>query len=99
MAIPVNVTSMSDLLFLAQRMPLSAETGDVRAWQILRRLATNYRIHLGCFYDQSKHARHIPMLAELCASVMCVPLLSQGDAVGALYVGNDEVKQLIKRRK
>jgi transcriptional regulator with GAF, ATPase, and Fis domain len=33
------------------------------------------------------------------SSVMCVPLLSQGDAVGVLYVGNDEVKHLFERRQ
>jgi transcriptional regulator with GAF, ATPase, and Fis domain len=31
------------------------------------------------------------------SSVMCVPLLSQGDVIGALYVGNDEVKHLFER--
>jgi transcriptional regulator with GAF, ATPase, and Fis domain len=30
---------------------------------------------------------------------MCVPLLSQGEIVGALYVGNDEVKHLFERRQ
>ncbi|MBN2195128.1 MAG: sigma 54-interacting transcriptional regulator [Polyangiaceae bacterium] len=31
------------------------------------------------------------------SSVMCVPLVSQGDVIGALYVGNDEVKHLFER--
>jgi transcriptional regulator with PAS, ATPase and Fis domain len=30
---------------------------------------------------------------------MCVPLLSQGEIVGALYVANDEVKHLFERRQ
>jgi transcriptional regulator with PAS, ATPase and Fis domain len=30
---------------------------------------------------------------------MCVPLLSQGDSVGALYVANDEIKHLFSRRQ
>ena len=33
------------------------------------------------------------------SSVMCVPLLSQGEVIGALYVGNDEVKHLFERRQ
>ena len=33
------------------------------------------------------------------SSVMCVPLLSQGEVIGALYVGNDEVKHLFERKQ
>jgi transcriptional regulator with GAF, ATPase, and Fis domain len=31
------------------------------------------------------------------SSVMCAPLLSQGEVIGALYVGNDKVKHLFER--
>ena len=31
------------------------------------------------------------------SSVMCAPLLSQGEVIGALYVGNDEIKHLFQR--
>jgi transcriptional regulator with GAF, ATPase, and Fis domain len=37
------------------------------------------------------------VLALRLSSVMCVPLLSQGEIIGALYVGNDEVKHLFER--
>jgi transcriptional regulator with GAF, ATPase, and Fis domain len=30
-------------------------------------------------------------------SVMCAPLVAQGQAIGALYVGNDKIKQLFRR--
>jgi transcriptional regulator with GAF, ATPase, and Fis domain len=33
------------------------------------------------------------------SSVMCAPLLSQGEVVGVLYVGNDEVKHLFDRNQ
>jgi transcriptional regulator with GAF, ATPase, and Fis domain len=33
------------------------------------------------------------------SSIMCVPLISQGDVIGALYVGNDEVKHLFERHQ
>jgi transcriptional regulator with GAF, ATPase, and Fis domain len=33
------------------------------------------------------------------SSVMCVPLVSQAEVIGALYVGNDEVKHLFDRQK
>jgi transcriptional regulator with GAF, ATPase, and Fis domain len=37
------------------------------------------------------------VIALRLSSVMCVPLLNQGEAIGALYVGNDEVKHLFQR--
>jgi transcriptional regulator with GAF, ATPase, and Fis domain len=37
------------------------------------------------------------VLALRLSSVMCAPLMSQGEVVGALYVGNDEVKHLFDR--
>jgi transcriptional regulator with GAF, ATPase, and Fis domain len=37
------------------------------------------------------------VMALKLSSVMCAPLLSQGEVIGALYVGNDEVKHLFDR--
>ena len=37
------------------------------------------------------------VLALKLSSVMCVPMLAQGDPLGALYVGNDRVKELFDR--
>jgi transcriptional regulator with GAF, ATPase, and Fis domain len=37
------------------------------------------------------------VIALKLSSVMCVPLLSAGETIGALYVGNDEVKHLFQR--
>lgn len=39
------------------------------------------------------------VIALKLSSVMCVPLLSQGDIVGALYVANDEIKHLFDRQQ
>ena len=39
------------------------------------------------------------VIALRLSSVMCAPLLNQGEAIGALYVGNDEVKHLFDRRQ
>jgi transcriptional regulator with GAF, ATPase, and Fis domain len=33
------------------------------------------------------------------SSVMCVPLVNQGETIGALYVANDEVKHLFERKQ
>lgn len=37
------------------------------------------------------------VLAMRLSSVMCAPLSAQGEVIGALYVGNDKVKELFKR--
>jgi len=37
------------------------------------------------------------VLALKLSSVMCVPMLAQGEPLGALYVGNDKVKELFTR--
>ncbi|HVY46524.1 MAG TPA: sigma 54-interacting transcriptional regulator [Minicystis sp.] len=37
------------------------------------------------------------VIAMKLSSVMCAPLLSQGQVIGALYVGNDKVKHLFDR--
>lgn len=39
------------------------------------------------------------VIALKLSSVMCVPLISQGDVIGALYVGNDEIKSLFNRKQ
>ncbi|MFO7178230.1 MAG: sigma 54-interacting transcriptional regulator [Pseudomonadota bacterium] len=39
------------------------------------------------------------VIALKLSSVMCVPLLSQGESLGALYVANDEIKHLFDRSK
>jgi sugar transferase (PEP-CTERM/EpsH1 system associated) len=66
---------MSDLLFLAHRVPYPPNKGEkIRAWHMLQRLALNHRIHLGCFYDDPDDAAHIDALKPLCASLCCLPL-------------------------
>jgi GAF domain-containing protein len=37
------------------------------------------------------------VLSMQLSSVMCAPLSAQGEVIGALYVGNDKVKELFKR--
>lgn len=39
------------------------------------------------------------VIALKLSSVMCAPLINQGDAIGALYVGNDEIKSLFNRKQ
>ncbi|HEY3237697.1 MAG TPA: sigma 54-interacting transcriptional regulator, partial [Polyangiaceae bacterium] len=39
------------------------------------------------------------VMALKLSSVMCAPLLNQGEVIGALYLGNDEVKHLFDRKQ
>ncbi|HEY2405977.1 MAG TPA: sigma 54-interacting transcriptional regulator [Polyangiaceae bacterium] len=39
------------------------------------------------------------VIALQLSSVICAPLLSQGEVIGALYVANDEIKHLFDRRQ
>lgn len=89
---------MSDLLFLAHRLPYPPDKGDkIRSWPILRHLAARHRVHLGTFYDDPRDAAHIPVLQQICASVYALPLrpwqgrvrslaaLATGEAMSARY--------------
>jgi transcriptional regulator with GAF, ATPase, and Fis domain len=39
------------------------------------------------------------VIALQLSSVMCAPLLNQGEVIGALYVANDEIKSLFERKQ
>src|SRR5580700_1951340 len=45
----------------------------------------------------TQFGRSESVIAMKLSSVMCAPLMSQGEAIGALYVGNDKVKHLFDR--
>jgi len=63
------------LLFLSQRIPYPPNKGDkVRSWNILARLAEDYRIHLGCFIDDRHDWAYTAKLEQLCESCCFVPL-------------------------
>ncbi len=92
---------MSDLIFLAHRMPLPPGKGDDdRAWHMLCHLATYHRVHLGCFSDRPEDERDLAPLSEICASVACIPFrpaavslkrlaaLMRGKPVSGAYFGN-----------
>lgn len=99
---------MSDLVFLAQHMPLPPEKGgDERSWHILQRLAANHRIHLGGFYPHARETHHLAILQEFCASVFSLPLhpvamtikrssaLARGKPVSGVLAGNARLKRWI----
>jgi sugar transferase (PEP-CTERM/EpsH1 system associated) len=56
---------MTELLFLAHRIPFPPDRGDkIRSWHILRHLADLTRVHLACFADDEDDAAHLPALRE-----------------------------------
>jgi sugar transferase (PEP-CTERM/EpsH1 system associated) len=64
-----------DLLFLAHRIPYPPDKGDkIRSCHVLTYLSRRFRVHLGCFFDDSTDERHVASLREICASVYCIPL-------------------------
>lgn len=59
---------MQDLLFLAHRIPFPPNKGDkIRSWNILRYLAKDYRLYLGCFVDDPADLEFENNLRDLCA--------------------------------
>ena len=58
---------MQDLLFLTHRIPYPPNKGDkIRSWNILRHLAADYRLHLGCFVDDPADRQYEDELRRLC---------------------------------
>src|SRR5215472_3038670 len=63
---------MDDLLFLAHRIPFPPDKGDkIRSFHVLKHLASRFRVHLGCFYDDPLDARHLGELERICTTVLC----------------------------
>lgn len=56
---------MSELLFLAHRIPFPPDRGDkIRSFNILRHIARHVRVHLACFADDEVDAAQIAGLRE-----------------------------------
>jgi sugar transferase (PEP-CTERM/EpsH1 system associated) len=76
---------MKDLLFISHRMPWPLNKGEkIRGWNVLQRLAREYRVHFGCVVDDPADMAHVPRLREICASVGAFPIARRGQMVRAL---------------
>jgi|ABEF01.1.fsa_nt_gi sugar transferase (PEP-CTERM/EpsH1 system associated) len=65
---------MKDLLFLNLRFPFPPHRGDsIRAYNILRGLARQFRITLVTFYDDKRELEGLSALRDVCAEVRTVP--------------------------
>jgi sugar transferase (PEP-CTERM/EpsH1 system associated) len=66
---------VSDLLFLAHRIPFPPNKGDkIRSWNFLRHLADRHRVHLGCFIDDPADHEHEATLRRMCGECCFVDL-------------------------
>ncbi|HSK41912.1 MAG TPA: TIGR03087 family PEP-CTERM/XrtA system glycosyltransferase, partial [Arenibaculum sp.] len=82
---------MSEILFLAHRIPYPPTKGDkVRSWNFLRHLTRRHHVHLGCFIDDRTDLQHVSLLEDLCGECR-FELLSGGPAnartLKALFAG------------
>ncbi|MEQ8516744.1 MAG: hypothetical protein RIC38_14140, partial [Chromatocurvus sp.] len=65
------------LLFLCHRIPYPPNKGDkIRAWHLLRHLATEFDVHLATFVDDPADWQHTRVLEDLCASTHFAPLVA-----------------------
>ncbi len=75
---------MSDILFLAHRVPYPPDRGDkVRSHHVMRHLSTLGRVHLASFADDPRDLGHDAALQQWCASAVVVPR-TKGNARAAV---------------
>src|SRR6266550_3519705 len=82
---------MTELLFLSHRVPYPPDKGEkIRAWHILKHLATSHDVHLGCLADDPADLAQLGELHKICASVGCFgisPALQKARALAYMRVG------------
>lgn len=75
---------MSDILFLAHRVPYPPDRGDkVRSHHVMRHLSRLGRVHLATFADDPRDTGHEDALRQWCASVAVLPR-AKGNARAAV---------------
>jgi sugar transferase (PEP-CTERM/EpsH1 system associated) len=75
---PKPQDAMRSLLLLWHRIPYPPNKGEkIRGLRILRHLAAQYRVHLGCFIDDPDDWAHPAELEKICAEVKCFDLPRQ----------------------
>jgi len=66
----IETTKKEPLLFLCHRIPFPPNKGDkIRSFNILKKLAEQYDIHLGCFIDDPFDKQYVDGLRKYCASI------------------------------
>jgi sugar transferase (PEP-CTERM/EpsH1 system associated) len=99
-----------DLLLLVHRIPYPPNKGDkIRSYNLLKHLATKYRVHLATFVDDADDWQHVPAVEAMCASSVFVKLdpfkgklrsakgLATGKSLSLEYYRDAEMKRWIAR--
>jgi transcriptional regulator with GAF, ATPase, and Fis domain len=82
-----------------QREALHDASGAVSDSIVSKVIETKRPIIVSDALTDTTFGKSESVIALKLSSVMCVPLLNQGEIVGALYVANDEIKHLFDRRQ
>jgi transcriptional regulator with GAF, ATPase, and Fis domain len=80
-----------------QREALQDASGAISDSMVRQVIETRRPVIVSDALTDTTFGKSESVIALKLSSVMCVPLLSQGEAIGALYVANDEVKHLFER--
>lgn len=66
---------MSEILFLAHRIPYPPNKGDkIRSWHLLKGLASRFTVHLGTFIDDPEDWQFVDELRRVCGEICVRPL-------------------------
>jgi sugar transferase (PEP-CTERM/EpsH1 system associated) len=82
---------VQSLLFLVHRIPYPPTKGDkVRSYNILKYLASRYKVYVGAFVDDPADFEHVAALRELCEACHLVklnPVLAKVKSLTGLVAG------------
>ena len=83
---------MKSLLYLSHRIPFPPNKGDkIRSYNLLARLAKNYRVYLATFIDDKNDWQYTDVLREICEDCLFVglnPLFSRALSARGLITGS-----------
>jgi transcriptional regulator with GAF, ATPase, and Fis domain len=80
-----------------RRDVIADATGGISDSIVRKVISTGMPVIVSDALADQQFGKSESVLALKLSSVMCVPMLAQGEPLGALYVGNDHVKQLFDR--
>jgi transcriptional regulator with GAF, ATPase, and Fis domain len=78
---------------------IAAEDGGVSDSIVQQVIETKRPVIVSDALTDTTFSHSESVIALKLSSVMCAPLLSRGEVIGALYVANDEIKSLFERRQ
>jgi sugar transferase (PEP-CTERM/EpsH1 system associated) len=101
---------MGKVLFLSHRIPYPPDKGEkIRAWNILKYLAADHDIFLGCLADVAVSEQDLEFLKNFCADFFCVSInksirklkaltsLSHGRPLTLAYFDDRRLKRWVDR--